>query len=101
MKEVNYSIFKLFEKYLESQNYEVDVICEYSIRGIKNLTKFHFFYDYKYYEYCMYITQDDYKKWASKFLENEDGTFRLNHDDNKRLFKDLFEVIEFTESKNV
>lgn len=101
MNEVNNSLFKLFEDYLENHNYEIDVIGEQSVRGIKGLTRFHFFYDYKYYEYCMYIAEDGHKKWASIFLENEDGTFSLNHDDDRRLFKDLFEVIEFTESKNV
>ena len=100
MNEFNENLFSQFKVYLTNHNYEVDVITEQSIRGIKGKIIFYFFYDFKYYNYCMYINEDGYKKWASIFLENEDGTFILNHDDDRRKFSNLEEIIKFTESKS-
>lgn len=96
MNEVNAKLFDDFKQYLILEDYEVDLIGEESIRGIKGTVKFHFFFDYKYYEYCMYISDNNYKKWATIFLENNDGTFKLNHKGDNRNFNQLEDVIKFT-----
>ena len=100
MSEVNSKLFEDFRTYLISNNYEIDVIDKESVRGIKGQKKFYFFYDYKYYQYCMYIEVDGFKKWATVFLENEDKSFRLNHHDDTRNFSSLANLISFTESSS-
>ena len=76
MSEVNIKLFDEFKSYLSNENYEVNVIGEQSIEGIKGLKRFIFFFDYKYYQYCMRITENGSKKWTTIFLEDKNGSFR-------------------------
>lgn len=96
------SIFNEFEKYLKENNYQIDKISDTSIRGIKGemLNRFiaHLFYDYKYDEYNLHISDNGCKLWNSVFKPFENG-YKLNHNDDKREFRNLLEIIDYTNSK--
>jgi len=96
MSEFNRYYIDEFKKFLVKDNYEIDEISESSILGIKNDLKFHMFYDYKYYEYCMYTNKNGFKLWASIFDLNTENKLQLNHKDDKRTFENLDEIIHFT-----
>lgn len=70
MSEVNNKLFDEFKSYLSNENYEVNVIGEQSIKGIKESKRFRFFFDYKYYQYCMRITENKYYQYCMHITEN-------------------------------
>jgi hypothetical protein len=96
MNEIDVKLFESFEQYLSDKGYKIKHIADESIRGVKNDTVFHFYFDSRYDEYCMYISIDGLKKWATMFLQGENGTFDLNHSNDKRKFDNINEVIQFT-----
>lgn len=96
------TIFEEFKQYITEKGYDINILSDTSIRGIKGqLTKgfiVHLFFDYKYDEFNLYVSEDGYKLWNSVFIPYKDG-YKLNHKDDKRTFCNLTEIINFTNSK--
>ncbi len=98
MESIDTGIFKEFEKYMLDNKYTINVIDEMSIRGIKDTFIVHFYYDWKYYQFVIYVSDNGYKLYATMFLQIENG-YQLNFDNDKRVFGDLKDILQFTSSE--
>lgn len=94
------NIFEDFKQYLSKNCFKIESLTETSIRGIngEKATEgfiMHLFFDYKYDDYVLHVSDKGYKLWASIFKPLGDG-YELNHEDDNRQFKNLQEIIDYT-----
>ncbi|MBW9169742.1 hypothetical protein K2F43_00815 [Clostridium estertheticum] len=90
------NILDEFKKYMIYKEYEIDIISQTSIRGIKDKFKVHLYFDADEEEYILNVTNNGYKLYNTIFIETESG-YKLNHENEEiLLFSNIEDIINYT-----